>query len=47
MKPYKKPKRCFDCEHASFHYGSQTWLTCKFQSGWRDINAVCNLDELM
>ena len=45
MKPYKLRKICFDCKDSVVHQtGSQIWLSCKFQSGWRDTGAYCNLD---
>ena len=39
-------KYCVDCEASRTHEtGSQLWLSCRFQQGWRDINSVCNLPE--
>ena len=38
-------KTCWDCPDSKQHQaGSQIWLSCKHQSGWRDINSVCNLE---
>ena len=38
------PKYCRDCEEATVHStGSQLWLSCSFQKGWRSINCTCNL----
>jgi hypothetical protein len=35
---------CRDCPDAEVHStGSQLWISCRFQQGWRDINAECNL----
>ena len=35
---------CQDCEAAQCHStGSQIWLSCRFQKGWRSINSECNL----
>ena len=35
---------CRDCEESTVHEtGSQLWLSCRFQKGWRSINSVCNL----
>jgi glutaredoxin len=37
---------CRDCPFAQIYStGSQLWTSCKFQDGWRSINAVCNLSE--
>ena len=37
-------KLCRDCEEATIHQtGSTLWLSCRLQSGWRSIDAVCNL----
>jgi hypothetical protein len=45
VKPLHKD--CWSCKHSVTHStGSQIWLSCKFQDGWRDVNAVCNLEEL-
>ena len=43
----KDPNRfCRDCEEATVHStGSQLWVSCRLQSGWRDINAVCNMPK--
>ena len=39
-------KYCQDCEASQRHStGSQIWLSCRFQQGWRDINSQCNLPE--
>ena len=39
-----RSKDCRDCEEATIHQtGSSLWVSCKFQKGWRDINAECNL----
>lgn len=39
-------KYCRDCEEAKVHStGSQLWLSCRFQKGWRSINSQCNLPE--
>jgi len=36
---------CQDCPDAIFHEtGSMIWLSCKFQSGWRAVDSICNLD---
>ena len=41
-----KAKYCRDCPDSEIHgTGSTLWISCRFQSGWRDINAVCNLPE--
>lgn len=41
-----RPRYCQDCEHSRQHStGSQIWLSCKFQEGWRSVNSVCNLPE--
>jgi len=41
------PKYCCDCEEATIHQtGSQLWISCRLQSGWRSINDVCNLPRL-
>ena len=38
-------KTCFDCPDSKQHQtGSQIWLSCKHQSGWRDVNSKCNLE---
>jgi len=35
---------CRDCEEATIHQtGSLLWISCRLQSGWRDINSTCNL----
>jgi len=37
---------CRDCLEATIHQtGSLLWISCKLQSGWRDINSTCNLPE--
>ena len=37
---------CQDCEESSTHEtGSQLWLSCRLQDGWRSINSTCNLPE--
>jgi len=37
---------CRDCPEATIHQtGSTLWISCRFQSGWRDINSTCNLPE--
>ena len=39
-------KTCWDCPDSKQHQtGSQIWLSCKHQDGWRDLNAVCNLES--
>ncbi len=39
------PKYCFDCPDSVQHVtGSQIWLSCKHQDGWRDVNSKCNLE---
>jgi len=44
LKP-KLRKRCYDCKHCVTHdTGSMIWLSCKFQSGWRAVDSICNLD---
>jgi len=41
------PHLCRDCAHSKVHStGSQLWTSCKFQKGWRSINAECNLSEI-
>ena len=51
-KPRAKPSKdvtfrrryCRDCEEATIHQtGSQLWVSCPHQSGWRSINSTCNL----
>jgi glutaredoxin len=38
---------CRDCPYVTIHStGSQLWTSCKFQKGWRSINAECNLSEI-
>ena len=40
-----RKKECLHCSECETHpTGSQIWLTCKLQDGWRDINSVCNLE---
>jgi hypothetical protein len=40
-------KYCCDCEEATVHStGSQLWVSCPHQPGWRSINSECNLPEL-
>ena len=35
---------CQDCEESQRHStGSQLWLSCRLQKGWRSINSECNL----
>ena len=37
---------CLTCPDSVAHEtGSQIWISCKWQVGWRDINSVCNLEE--
>jgi len=39
-------KYCRDCEESKVHStGSQLWIFCRLQSGWRSIESVCNLPE--
>ncbi|WNZ29409.1 MAG: hypothetical protein IAX21_00630 [Candidatus Bathyarchaeota archaeon] len=34
---------CRECPDSEIHQtGSLLWVSCKFQSGWRSINSVCN-----
>lgn len=40
------PVLCTDCPHSTIHQtGSQLWVSCRFQDGWRSINSICNLPE--
>ena len=40
-----RKKDCLHCSESETHpTGSQIWLSCKLQVGWRDINSVCDLD---
>jgi hypothetical protein len=42
-----RAKYCRDCKEATIHEtGSQLWVSCRLQSGWRDINSTCNLPEI-
>lgn len=37
---------CRDCEFSTVHAtGSQLWVSCPHQPGWRSINSVCNLPQ--
>ena len=37
---------CQDCEASQCHStGSQIWLSCRFQQGWKSVNSMCNLPE--
>ena len=39
-------KYCQDCEASQCHStGSQIWLSCRFQQGWKSVNSMCNLPE--
>jgi len=39
-------KFCCDCEESTIHQtGSQLWVSCKRQKGWRSINSSCNLPQ--
>jgi hypothetical protein len=39
-------KLCRDCEEATVHQtGSQLWISCRLQNGWRSINSTCNLPK--
>ncbi len=39
-------KYCQDCEASQRHStGSQIWLSCRFQKGWKSISSQCNLPE--
>ena len=39
-------KYCQDCEASQCHStGSQIWLSCRFQQGWKSVNSTCNLPE--
>jgi len=41
-----RSKYCRDCKEATIHEtGSQLWVSCRLQSGWRSIDAVCNLPD--
>ena len=45
-KTLRKPKYCVDCPLSKIHQtGSQLWISCPKQSGWRSINATCNLPK--
>ena len=42
--PSVKTRYCQDCPDSKVHEtGSQLWLSCRFQKGWRSINSECNL----
>ena len=41
-----RKRDCLTCPDSTTHQtGSQIWLSCKLQDGWRDINSVCNLEK--
>ena len=41
-----RPVYCQDCEHSKTHAtGSQLWLSCRLQKGWRSISSQCNLPQ--
>jgi len=45
--PKVSERYCIDCEYSEEHStGSQIWLSCKFQQGWRSISSQCNLPEI-
>ena len=38
-------KDCWSCPDSESHEtGSQIWLSCKHQDGWRSPNAICNIE---
>jgi hypothetical protein len=47
LKVSRVSKRlCRDCPEAQIHMtGSQLWVSCPHQPGWRSINSECNLPE--
>jgi hypothetical protein len=47
LKDSRFSKRyCRDCPEVTVHStGSQLWVSCPYQPGWRDINSICNLPE--
>ena len=45
--PSVRNRFCMDCPDSKVHTtGSTLWLSCRFQSGWRDIDSQCNLPEI-
>jgi len=44
--PSVRRQLCKDCPEATVHStGSQLWISCRYQKGWRSINSQCNLSE--
>jgi hypothetical protein len=45
--PSVRQRLCRECPFVTIHStGSQLWTSCRFQDGWRSIDAVCNFSEI-